>query len=663
MRWPLVVAWTSAALAAAAVAAALVLHGIDPDPQDSALAIVAEAALAAPALVAGVAIARGRPRNPLGAIVAVIGLLPAADAFLGAWASAAAAGEVAGAGWAVLLFQEDWIVVFGALALLLLLFPDGRPISRRWRGAVVLAIAGTLATAGAALVRDDVFDAPYASVPPPLGLVSGTAAEVLTGVALLSLIAALGLAAVSTILRFRRSRGVERTQMKWLAAGAALLPVAIVAGTVDGAVNDEPTLITFIPFVAAYVALVAAVVVAMLRHGLYDVDRVISRTIAWGALTLALAAGAVGLALLVADPLGGGSTAGAAVAAVAAAVAFDPLRRRLQRVVDRRFDRDRVRAVERIEAFAALIHTGEAAPEGIEGLLREALGDPGLRLLVWLPGEGAYAGLDGGVAAAPSPGPGTAVTAVGRGDAPLALVVHDPRLDERPALLADVLRAAALPVEVARLRDELRHRLEEVEESRARIVRAGDEERRRLERDLHDGAQQRLVALGMALRRVQRRVAGDPEAARALDGAVDEVAEAVRDLREIARGLRPGMLDDGLGPALADLARRTPLAVDVEAPADRAPAEIETAAYYVVSEALANAVKHAEATRVSVTARRHDGRLVVRVEDDGRGGAVPEPAGGLAGLADRIAAHGGRMELESRPGEGTRLEVELPCGS
>ena len=180
-------------------------------------------------------------------------------------------------------------------------------------------------------------------------------------------------------------------------------------------------------------------------------------------------------------------------------------------------------------------------------------------------------------------------------------MVHDPRLDERPGLLADVLRAAALPVEVARLRGELRRRLEEVEESRARIVRAGDEERRRLERDLHDGAQQRLVALGMALRRVQRRVAGDPEAARALDGAVDEVAEAVRDLREIARGLRPGMLDDGLGPALADLARRTPLAVDVEAPADRAPAEIETAAYYVVSEALANAVKHAEATRVSVT--------------------------------------------------------------
>jgi signal transduction histidine kinase len=256
-----------------------------------------------------------------------------------------------------------------------------------------------------------------------------------------------------------------------------------------------------------------------------------------------------------------------------------------------------------------------------------------------------------------------AVTAVGRGEAPLGLLVHDPRLGDRPGLLADVLRAAALPVEVARRRGERARRLEEVEESRARIVRAGYEERRRLERDLHDGAQQRLVALGMALRRVQRRVDGDPEAARALDEAVDGVVEAVRDLREIARGLRPGMLDDGLGPALADLARRTPLAVDVEAPDGRAPPEIETAAYYVVSEALANAVKHAGATRVSVSARRRDGRLVVRVQDDGRGGAAPEPSGGLAGLADRIAAHGGRMELESAPGEGTRLEVVLPCGS
>ncbi|HTI33022.1 MAG TPA: sensor histidine kinase [Miltoncostaea sp.] len=663
MRWPLYAAWACAAAAVAGAVGAFVFRAADPAPGEAALETLLEIAVGVPALAAGVAIARGRPRNAVGAVVAAIGLVVVADAFVGRWASAAVHGEAAGAGWAALAFDADWIPTFGLLALLLLLFPDGRPLSPRWRWAVALTIAATLLACGTAVLRDEPFDAPYDGVAPPVGVLPDAAAGVLMAVCLPLLMVALALAAVAVILRFRRSRGVERTQMKWLAAAAALLPLALVAGIIDGFLNDSAGPLTLIPFLAVYVALVAAVVVAMLRHGLYDVDRVISRTIAWVALTILLAGGAVGVALLVADPLGGGSTAGAAVAAVTAALAFDPLRRRLQRVVDRRFDRDRAHAIARIDAFADRVHDGEAEPEEIEGLLRDVLGDPRLRLLVWLPGPGIYAGLDGAPASPPVPGPGTAVTAVGRGDAPLALMVHDPRLAERSGLLAEVLRAAALPVEAARLRGELRGRLEEVEESRARIVRAGYEERRRLERDLHDGAQQRLLALGMALRRVQRRVSGDPEAARALDDAVDGVAEAVRDLREIARGLRPGMLDDGLGPALADLARRTPLAVDVDAPAVRVAPEIETAAYYVVSEALANAVKHASASRVTVSARQDDGHLVVRVADDGRGGATAETAGGLAGLADRVAAHGGRMALESAPGAGTRIEVVLPCGS
>lgn len=661
MRWPLYAAWACAAAAVAGAVGAFLLRAADPAPDQAAPAVLLEIAIGVPALAAGVAIARGRPRNPVGAVVAAIGLAVVADAFVGRWTSAAVHGEAAGAGWAALGYDADWIPTFGLLALLLLLFPDGRPLSPRWRWAVALTIGATLLACGTAALREEPFDAPYDGVSPPVGVLPDAAAGVLMGVCLVLLTAALALAAVAVILRFRRSRGVERTQMKWVAAASALLPLAIVAGTIDGLLNDEAGLLTLVPFLAVYVALVAAVVVAMLRHGLYDVDRVISRTIAWVALTVLLAGGAVAVALLVADPLGGGSTAGAAVAAVAAALAFDPLRRRLQRMVDRRFDRDRARAIERVEAFAGRVHDGHAAPEGIEAILRDVLGDPGLRLLVWLPGPETYAGLDGAPVAPPPAGPAT--TAVGRGDAPLALVVHDPRLGARAGLLADVLRAAALPVEAARLRGELRGRLEEVEESRARIVRAGYEERRRLERDLHDGAQQRLLALGMALRRVQRRVAGDAEAARALDDAVDGVAEAVRDLREIARGLRPGALDDGLGPALADLARRTPLVVDVDAPAGRVAPEIETAAYYVVSEALANAVKHASASRVSVSARQDDGRFVVRVEDDGRGGAAPDPAGGLAGLADRVAAHGGEMALRSAPGAGTRIEVVLPCGS
>ncbi|HET6691507.1 MAG TPA: hypothetical protein VFG74_11655, partial [Miltoncostaeaceae bacterium] len=357
--------------------------------------------LCVPMLAAGVLIARGHPRNAVGAVVAALGLVLTADFAFDAWAGAAVRGDVAGVGWAVLLYQEDWIPVFGVLALLLLLFPDGRPPGPRWRWPVWLAVASTAAALLAASFRGAPFDPPYTSVERPLPEVAGGGVMAL---ALAALTLALVLAAAAAIVRFRRSRGVERTQMKWLAAAAALLPVAIVVGTVDGVVNDDPGPATAIAFFAAILALTAAVVVAMLRHGLYDVDRVISRTIAWIALTLVLAAGAAALALLVAEPLGGGSAAGAAAAAVAAALAFDPLRRRLQRLVDRRFDGDRWRAVARVEAFADRLHDGEEAPEGIEGVLREALGDPGLRLLVWLPGPGAYATLDGSPAAPPAPG-------------------------------------------------------------------------------------------------------------------------------------------------------------------------------------------------------------------------------------------------------------------
>ncbi|MBJ7456803.1 MAG: histidine kinase dimerization/phosphoacceptor domain-containing protein, partial [Thermoleophilia bacterium] len=527
MRWPLVASWACAALAAAALVAALTLRATDPDPTEGGFAVLVTVAIAAPAVAAGVVIARGRPRNPVGAIVAFLGLLPVLDLLWICWAGAAVRGDVPGASWAVLAYQGDWIPVFGALALLLLLFPDGRTPGPRWRPVVTLAVVATLAAAAVSSLRDTPFDSPYAGVERPMPVLSSAASSVLMSAALIALTAALALAAAAMIVRFRRSRGVERIQIKWLAAAAVLLPVAIVAGTADGLLSDEPGLLTVIPFAVVYLGLLSAVIVAMLRHGLYDVDRVISRTITWMALTLVLAGAAVLVALVVADLLGGGTTAGAAVAAVAATLAFDPLRRRLQRVVDRRFDRDRSRAVDRVEAFAARLHDGEAAPEGIEAVLRDALGDPALRLYVWLPGAGVHADLGGNPADPGTPPEGRVVTQIGRGAAPLGAVVHSAGLLARPGLLTDVLRAAALPVEIARLRGELRGRLEEVEESRVRIVRAGYEERRRHERDQHDGAQQRLVALGMALRRVQRR----------LDGTLATTEDAQSDEDRIKRAI------------------------------------------------------------------------------------------------------------------------------
>lgn len=244
------------------------------------------------------------------------------------------------------------------------------------------------------------------------------------------------------------------------------------------------------------------------------------------------------------------------------------------------------------------------------------------------------------------------------------MLLHDPALLERRALLDGVLSAAALSIEIARLRVEVRLQLAEVHASRARIVEAGYEERRRLERDLHDGAQQRLVSLGLQLRRLQRSLPGEAKILRpALDQVVDEVGSAISDLRQIAAGVRPARLDDGLAAALQDLARNAPIDVAVDAPLERVAASIEAAAYFVACEALTNAVKHAAASRVELRATRENGTLLVTVADDGIGGAVARRGSGLAGLQDRIAAHGGTLQIVSPQGAGTRLEVALPCES
>ena len=657
-RWSLAAVWACVAVAVGAVAAGLGLRSLDPSPPP--VSDLAVALLSAPILVVAVAVGRRMPANAVAAVMGLFGLLPAAEMALDAWASAASAGAAAGAGWAVLLLQRDWILVFLALTWLLLLFPTGRPLGPRWRLAVYGAGVAAGATALLSALSQDRFDPPYEAVAHPLAG-APVPPEGLRMVAVLALFAAVLSGFASAVVRFRRARGVERVQLTWLAAAAVLVPLALAIGIVEG--GEGPGPLTAASFAVAVLGVVAAVGVAILRHGLYDADRVLSRTLAWSTLTLLLAAAFVGVAVAVAVPLGGGSAVGTGVAALVVALLFTPLRRRLQRAVDRCFDRERANAVERIEAFAGDLRDGRAAPEAIEGVLREVLHDPSLALLVWLPDEGAYADLAGRPAPEPVEAPARALTGVGRGDAPLGAVVHDPRLRERPVLLADVLRAAALPIEVARLRCGLRRQLEEVRASRARIVAAGDEERRRLERDLHDGVQQRLVALGMGLRRTQRLSALAPEVGRSLDLAVDEIQEAVSDLREIARGLRPGTLDAGLGAALADLARRTPLDIEVSVPRERLPQQVETAAYDVVCEAVANVVKHAGASRADASVAREDGVVRVRVVDDGRGGAAVRSGGGLAGLADRVAAHGGSMEIDSRPGDGTRLEVTLPCGS
>ncbi|MEA2478470.1 MAG: hypothetical protein QOJ07_392 [Thermoleophilaceae bacterium] len=307
---------------------------------------------------------------------------------------------------------------------------------------------------------------------------------------------------------------------------------------------------------------------------------------------------------------------------------------------------------------------GGGEPGRLRDLLADALGDPSLELAYWLPESERYVDGDGHGIELPPPGGGRVATEVAPGGRRVAAILHDAALDEQRDLVAAAGAAVALALENERLGAELRARVEELRASRTRIVEAGLAERRRLERDLHDGAQQRLVALRLALRLARDRARSDPDAAaELLDGATAELDAALAELRELARGIHPAVLTDrGLEPALAALATRAPLPVSVTASADGLPPAVESAAYFVVAEALTNVAKYAGASSAAVSVARQNGHAVVEIRDDGVGGADPARGSGLAGLADRVAALEGRLDVDSPPGAGTTVRAAIPCG-
>jgi signal transduction histidine kinase len=313
-----------------------------------------------------------------------------------------------------------------------------------------------------------------------------------------------------------------------------------------------------------------------------------------------------------------------------------------------------------------VIELERTPPEGVRDALARALDDPTLAVAFWLPERHVFVDAAGGEVELPHDG-ARAVTRLDHDGTPVAALVHDPSLLDDPKLVDSVAAAARLALENARLQADVRAQLAKVQESRRRIVTAGDERARKIERDLHDGAQQRLVALALDLRIAQRQLGKelDPEVERLLAAAVGELQVAVDELRELARGVHPAVLtEEGLPGALESLALRTPIPVRLLAvPGERLPPEIEAAAYFVACEAVANAVKHSQARSVRVSAQRTNGRLVVAIEDDGVGGADASAGSGLRGLVDRVEAHGGTLRVDSRPGEGTRVIGELPCAS
>jgi signal transduction histidine kinase len=305
----------------------------------------------------------------------------------------------------------------------------------------------------------------------------------------------------------------------------------------------------------------------------------------------------------------------------------------------------------------------EPAPADLRDPLADALRDPSLTLAYWLPDFGRWVDVTGRPVELPARGSGQATTFIDHDGAPATVLLHDPSLADEPQLLDAVSAAAAIALQNERLHAELRAHLDELRGSRQRVIEAGQEERQRLERDLHDGAQQRLIALSLELGRLEQQLRGDREAGNRLRRARREVAMSLEELRAVARGIHPAVVSGhGLGVALESLAARAPVPVRLDVGLDRRmPERLEVAAYYVVSESLANVAKHARARSASVEVVRKAEQLVVEVVDDGVGGADTERGTGLRGLADRVEALGGRLRVWTPRGGGTRVRAELPC--
>jgi signal transduction histidine kinase len=492
--------------------------------------------------------------------------------------------------------------------------------------------------------------------------------------------------AVSVVLRFRSSTGTERAQMKWLTTAAAAVAVVYLAAmlaSIDAGwdTSTTPTWVAIIQNASfiSFALIPISIGFAVLRYRLYDIDLVISKTLVYGAMAAFITAVYVAIVVGIGRAIGSERNLGLSILATAlVAVAFQPVRELVQRFANRLVFGKRATPYEVLSEFSGGMAHAVATEELLPRMARiVAEGTGAARADVWLHvgseliREASWPQANGQSRSLVPVAAVGAVAAVPDADASVP-VRHQGELlgmigvkasageTITPAaikLLEDLASQAGLVLRNVRL-------IEELKTSRQRLVTAQDEERRRLERDLHDGAQQRLVAIAVALRLVRRMA--DPETDRALgeriDQASEELGRALNELREFARGIHPAILTEaGLVPALRSLAERSTPPATIEATLDgRLPASVEATAYFVVSEALANVGKHSKATAVTIRAWIENGELKVDVADDGIGGADPSRGSGLRGLADRVAAVDGTLDVESPPAAGTRLKVRIP---
>ncbi len=560
-----------------------------------------------------------------------------------------------------------WGPLLGMAALLLLVLPNGRPASRRWTWLVYLAIAvTTLITAG------------FMATWPLRGVRLLGETESLPGLPLLTKIASgagflivpLFLAGVASIVvRFVRSRGDERQQLKWITFGALVVGGESAISLISGGLPPIADAIAIVP-------LAVAIAIAILKYRLYDIDVVINKALVYGAMAVFITAVYVAIVVGMGRAIGSGRNIALSILATAlVAVAFQPVRERVQRMANRLVYGKRATPYELLSEFSGGMSHAVATEDLLPRIARiVAEGSGAARADVWLhvgtelvreatwPAENGQVRLVAPVgedrklsdsdAAIPVRHQGELLGVIG-----VKKAAGEAITPGELKLLEDLASQAGLVLRNVRLIEELRT-------SRQRLVTAQDEERRRLERDLHDGAQQRLVAISLALRMARGMVRpnANPDLGSRLDQASEQLASALSELREFARGIHPAFLTErGLVPALNSLAERSPAPATVEATiTDRLPSQVEATAYFVVSEAFANVGKYAKATAVNVRAAVADGALILEVIDDGVGGADATKGSGLRGLLDRVAAVDGALEVHSPPGEGTRLTVRIP---
>jgi signal transduction histidine kinase len=315
-----------------------------------------------------------------------------------------------------------------------------------------------------------------------------------------------------------------------------------------------------------------------------------------------------------------------------------------------------------VSGLVVELERAPATPASLQASLGRALADPSLELYFWLPGERRFVDSAGAAAVPPEAGRERAVTRLENDGQPLAVLSYDASLLDEPELVEAAAATARLALENARLHAETRAQLQQVRESRRRLASAADEERRRIERNLHDGAQQRLLALALTLSTAREH--GDSQFDELLSASVEELQSTIEELRSLARGLHPTVLAEfGLAGALQALVSKCPVPTRVDVSESRYPAEVESSAYYVACEALNNIVKHSGAMYGSISVKAHDGRLLLEIADNGAGGAVPNEGSGLQGMRDRVEALGGRLRVDSPAGRGTRIIAEIPCAS